>query len=77
MELSFGTRIRTSPFYERSVKAGVTRASVYNHMINPSSTDDPIADYVALTERVSLCDVGCERSVPQRPRPLEPKGRPG
>ena len=63
MELSFGTRIRTSPFYERSVEAGITRASVYNHMVIPSSTADPIADYEALTQRVSLWDVGCERQV--------------
>jgi glycine cleavage system aminomethyltransferase T len=38
-------------------------ATVYNRMVLPLATDDPTADYEALTQRVSLWDVGCQRQV--------------
>ena len=39
------------------------RASVYNRTVLPVATDDPKADYEALTERVAIWDVGCQRQV--------------
>ncbi len=63
MELSKGPRVRFSPFYERSVESGIRVASVYNRTVLPVATDDPKADYEALTERVAIWDVGCQRQV--------------
>ena len=72
MKLTEGPRVRTSPFYGRSKAAGMTVASVYNRMVLPIATDDPTADYEALTQRVSLWDVGCQRQVQvQGPDALE------
>ena len=63
MELSKGPRVRFSPFYERAVEAGIRVATVYNRTVLPVSTDNPKADYEALTEHVSIWDVGCQRQV--------------
>ena len=72
MKLTGGPRVRTSPFYDRSKAAGMTVATVYNRMVLPIATDDPTADYEALTQRVSLWDVGCQRQVQvQGPDDLE------
>ena len=54
MELSKGPRVRFSPFYERSTGAGIRVATVYNRTVLPVSTDNPKADYEALTERVAI-----------------------
>ena len=63
MELIVGPRTRTTPFTDRAVAAGMTKAMVYNHTVLPISTDDPAADYRALTESATIWDVGCERQV--------------
>ncbi len=38
-------------------------ATIFNRMVLPVATEDPKADYEALTQRVALWDVGCERQV--------------
>lgn len=63
MELGFGPRVRLSPFLSRAISSGIEVASVYNHMVMPVATSDPEADYEALTERVAIWDVGCQRQV--------------
>ena len=63
MELIIGPRTKTTPFTDRAVAAGMTKAMVYNHTVLPISTDDPAADYRALTEAAAIWDVGCERQV--------------
>ncbi len=63
MQLAQGPRVRFSPFYRKSEAAGIQTATVYNRMVLPVATDDPTADYEALTQRVALWDVGCERQV--------------
>ncbi|WP_419865237.1 glycine cleavage T C-terminal barrel domain-containing protein [Candidatus Poriferisodalis sp.] len=63
MELIVGPRTRVTPFTERAVAAGMTKAMVYNHTLLPISTDDPVAEYRALTEAAAIWDVGCERQV--------------
>ena len=66
MELTEGPRVRFSPFYRRSKSAGMEVATVYHRMVLPVATNDPSADYEALTQRVSLWDVGCQRQVQVR-----------
>ncbi len=41
----------------------MTKAMVYNHTVLPIGTDDPAAEYRALTEAAAIWDVGCERQV--------------
>ena len=63
MELIVGPRTRVTPFTDRATAAGMTKAMVYNHTVLPIGTDDPAAEYRALTETAAIWDVGCERQV--------------
>ena len=56
-------RIRKSPFYEGTLKAGVTSFTVYNHMFLPTLYKSHEEDYKSLVEDVSLWDVAAERQV--------------
>ena len=62
-EIAIGPRVRKSPFYDATISHGVKQFSVYNHMYMPTSYGDPVAEYQALTERVSIWDVAVERQV--------------
>lgn len=62
-EISIGSRIRKSPFYESTVAAGVSSFTVYNKMYMPTGYGDPAAEYRRLTEGVALWDVAVERQV--------------
>jgi glycine cleavage system aminomethyltransferase T len=61
--LTMGPRVRKSPFYEATRLAGAQAFSVYNHMYMPTSYGDPIKEYWAIVEKVSLWDVACERQI--------------
>ena len=63
MELIVGPRTRVTPFTDRATAAGMIKAMVYNHTVLPIGTDDPAAEYRALTETAAIWDVGCERQV--------------
>mgnify|MGYP001597190560 CR=1 FL=1 len=63
IQLSIGSRVRKSPFFEAAVRDGLTAASVYNHMYMPTSYGDPIAEYERLVYGVAMWDVGVERQV--------------
>lgn len=63
MELVIGPRTKASPFMERAVAAGITKAMVYNHTVLPISTADPQAEYRSLTQTAAVWDVGCQRQV--------------
>jgi aminomethyltransferase len=53
---------RRSPYWEATERAGVSEFMVYNHTYFPLIFHhSPAEEYVALTERVTLWDVGCER----------------
>ncbi|MEX0833008.1 MAG: glycine cleavage T C-terminal barrel domain-containing protein [Actinomycetota bacterium] len=57
---------RKSPYYERTVRAGVTAFDVYNHMLIPATFgDDPdeVAEYRASLNDVTVWDVAVERQV--------------
>lgn len=56
-------RIRKSPFFYASRRHGVAMYSVYNHTYHPRHYGDPIAEYWALLEGVTLWDVGVERQI--------------
>ena len=56
-----GPRVRTSPFFPATVRAGVTAVSTYNHMWLPMSYGDPDAEYERLTTGVSMWDVAAQR----------------
>lgn len=57
------TRIRKSPYYHASRRHGVHSYTVGNRTYHPRHYDDPIAEYWALVERVTLWDVGVERQI--------------
>ncbi len=61
--LRFGFRIRKSPYFEASRRAGCTHYSVYNHMYYPVQYDDPLESDQRLVESVTLWDVAVERQV--------------
>jgi glycine cleavage system aminomethyltransferase T len=56
-------RIRTSPFYESVVAAGLSDISVYNRMLMPTSYGDLKAEYDRLINGVAMWDVSIERQV--------------
>lgn len=57
-------RLRKSPYFWKSREHGVAAYSVYNHSYHPRHYGDPIAEYWALLEGVTLWDVGgAERQV--------------
>jgi aminomethyltransferase len=58
---------RRSPYWEGSNAAGAVEYMAYNHMTFPLVYARTMAEeYVALTERVTLWDVGCERQTELR-----------
>jgi glycine cleavage system aminomethyltransferase T/ketosteroid isomerase-like protein len=58
---------RRSPYWEGTVAAGVSEFMIYNHMYFPLIFHhSPSEEYAALTERVTLWDVGCERQTELR-----------
>jgi glycine cleavage system aminomethyltransferase T len=61
--LYFGPWYRKSPYFEATRKAGCTSYDIYNHMYLPAYFDDPVTEYWALVNDVTLWDVGVERTV--------------
>jgi aminomethyltransferase len=63
MRFNPAPRTRISPFYDKTVEAGATAVTVYNHMILPSSYDTKEEEYDALINGVAIWDVAVERQV--------------
>jgi aminomethyltransferase len=61
--LFFGPWYRKSPFFEAARRYGCTSFDIYNHMYLPSYYDDPVTEYWALVNDVTMWDVGVERIV--------------
>ena len=61
--LSIGPRVRKSPFYDATVRAGARSFTVYNHMYMPTCYSDPESEYWSMVKGVTLWDVSCERQV--------------
>lgn len=62
-EILLYPRIRKSPYFYASRRHGVARYSVYNHTYHPRHYGDPVDEYWALVEGVTLWDVGVERQL--------------
>ena len=61
--LYFGPWYRRSPFFEKTLEAGCSAYDIYNHMYLPGYYADPLEEYWALLEGVTLWDVSVERIV--------------
>ena len=61
--ISFGTRIRKSPFFDSTIKLGVQGFTVYNRMYMPTFYRSYVDDYWSLVNEVTLWDVAGERQV--------------
>ncbi len=62
-EILLYPRIRKSPYFHASRRHGVRKYSVYNHTYHPRVYTDPVDEYWALVEGVTLWDVGVERQI--------------
>lgn len=62
-QIAFGPRLKRSPFFEATERWGVAAWTVYNHWLMPAHFGDPMAEYRALTEAVTLWDVSAQRQV--------------
>ncbi|MGH3442203.1 MAG: glycine cleavage T C-terminal barrel domain-containing protein [Nitriliruptorales bacterium] len=62
-EIMLYTRLRRSPFFYGSREHGVAMYSVYNHTYHPRHYGDPVEEYWALLNGVTLWDVGVEKQV--------------
>ncbi len=61
--IGFGSRVRTSPFFEATRRWGCKAYSVYNRMYIPLFYESQEADYWKLVNDVTLWDVGVQRQV--------------
>src|SRR5262245_6309622 len=61
--LYFGPWYRKSPFFDATLRWGCKAYDIYNHMYLADCSDELAAEYWALVNDVTLCDVGVERVV--------------
>ena len=61
--LYFGPWYRKSPFFEKTLDAGCSAYDIYNHMYLPGYYADPVEEYWALLNGVTVWDVSVERIV--------------
>src|SRR5262245_46584267 len=61
--LYFGPWYRRSPFFEKTLEAGASAYDIYNHMYLPGYYRDPVEEYWALINDVTVCVVSVERIV--------------
>ena len=61
--ISFGPRVRKSPFFDATLRYGAVAFTIYNHTYLPTSYGDDGADYWSLVNDVTLWDVTCQRQV--------------
>jgi len=61
--ISFGARVRKSPFFDSTREDGAKSFSVYNHMYMPTSYAGTEAEYTSLVNDVTMWDVSVERQI--------------
>ena len=61
--LTLSPRIRTTPYHESVLSAGVTDVTIYNRMVMPTSYGDNVRDYWSLVNDVTLWDVTCQKQI--------------
>ena len=59
--ISIGARVRKSPYFDATLRAGAKAFTVYNHTFMPTSYTDPVSEYWSLVNDVTVWDVACER----------------
>ncbi len=66
--IAASARLRPSPFYEATVRQGVTSFTTYNNMLMPTGYGHPEEEYRRLINGVSMWDVAVERQVQMKGR---------
>ena len=61
--ISFGSRIRKSPFYNSTRKYGAKAFTIYNHMYMPTVYTSAEEEYSSLINDVTMWDVAAERQI--------------
>lgn len=61
--ISFGARVRKSPFFDSTRNDGARAFSVYNHMYMPTAYADGTDEYNSLINDVTMWDVAVERQI--------------
>ncbi|MDG1749368.1 MAG: glycine cleavage T C-terminal barrel domain-containing protein [Porticoccaceae bacterium] len=61
--ISFGARVRKSPFFDSTRNDGAKAFSVYNHMYMPTAYADGNEEYNSLVNDVTMWDVAVERQI--------------
>lgn len=61
--ISFGPRVRKSPFFDATLRYGAKSFTVYNHTYMPTCYTSPVEEYWSLVKGVTLWDVSCQRQV--------------
>jgi len=61
--IGIGPNLRKSPYFEATVRDGVSSFSVYNHMLIPAHFGDPDGEYDRLMNGVAMWDVAAQRQV--------------
>lgn len=61
--ISIGPRVRKSPFFDATIRAGATAFTIYNQTYLPAAYGDNVADYWSLVNDVTLWDVTCQRQI--------------
>lgn len=61
--ITFGTRVRKSPYFNSTKAYGCRSYSIYNHMYMPVFYQSPEEDFWAMENGVTIWDVAVERQV--------------
>ena len=61
--MSFGPRVRKSPYFDATLRYGARSFTVYNHTYMPTCYTSPVDEYWSLVRGVTLWDVSCQRQV--------------
>ena len=61
--IGIGARIRKSPYFDSTIKYGVTGFTIYNKMYLPTSFSGPEKEYQSLVNDVTFGDFAAERQV--------------
>jgi len=61
--ISFGARVRKSPFFDSTRRDGAKAFSVYNHMYMPTAYAGTASEYESLVNDVTMWDVSVERQI--------------
>ena len=61
--IGIGSRVRKSPYFDSTLKYGVTGFTVYNKMYLPTGFSNPEKEYLSLINDVTFGDFAAERQV--------------